>query len=224
MRKAIDYLRTHPVIAGAVAIGIVGGLLLVLTAPQPAPRTSPPAVVPPSEPTPGTVASPAPVPGAQPAPAGTPSPSAKPSPRAPGAVEAGRPDPFSPLVRGGPGGGPPPAPVPPPAPLPPPLFPGQPGQPGQPGLSPTPAPPPKEASTAQLVGILSDSSSVAIIRLGNQTYIVSPGDVLLDKIRVTTIDFAKGLVILEEDGEQFELKMGGVNGAHVAVAPRLGYV
>jgi hypothetical protein len=116
------------------------------------------------------------------------------------------------------------APVPPPAPLPPPLFPGQPGQPGQPGAPPSPAPPPKEASTAQLVGILGDTSSVAIIRLGNQTYIVGPGDLLLNKIKVTTIDFTKGLVILEEEGERFELKMGGVNGGHVAVTRRWGNV
>jgi hypothetical protein len=222
MRKAIEYLRTHPVIAGAIVIGVVGGLFLVLTAPQPS--APPPASAPAPEPTPGVMASPGPAPGAPPAPAGAPPPSAEPSPRAPAAVQAGRPDPFSPLVRTGPGGGALPAPVPPPAPLPPPLFPGQPGQPAQPGLPPAPAPPPKDASTAQLVGILSDSSSVAIIRLGNQTYIVSPGDVLMDKIKVTTIDFARGLVILEEDGERFELKMGGVNGAHVAVAPRLGHV
>jgi hypothetical protein len=223
MRKAIDYLRTHPVIAVAIVVGIVGALYLVLTTPRAsAPRAVAP-VAPVAAPPPATVAPPAgpPAPAAPPSP-GAPAPVAAPSPRAPGAVEAGRPDPFSPIVQTGPGGAP--APVPPPAPLPPPLFPGQPGQPGQPAAPPSPEPPPKEASTAQLVGILGDTSSVAIIRLGNETYIVSPGDLLRNKIKVTAIDFNRGLVVLEEEGERFELKMGGVNGAHVAVAQRLGNV
>jgi ribosomal protein L21 len=67
-----------------------------------------------------------------------------------------------------------------------------------------------------VVGIVSDTVSVAIIRIGGRTYIVSPGDVVLDKIRVAAVDVIKNLVVLEEDGERFELKMGGVSGAHVA--------
>jgi hypothetical protein len=63
---------------------------------------------------------------------------------------------------------------------------------------------------------LTDSPGVAVVRVGDKTYIVSPGDVILNKIKVQVVDFAKGLVVLEEDGERFELKMGGVNGPHVA--------
>ncbi|MDI6771275.1 MAG: hypothetical protein QME77_01635, partial [bacterium] len=139
-----------------------------------------------------------------------------PSPRVvAGPVDAGRPDPFAPLVRSETGAaGERPGPVPPPAPLPPPLFPGQ--TPGQPGPAPSPAPPPKEASTAELVGILGDGVGAAIIKIGDKTYIVSLGDVILDKIRVTAVDIAKRLVILEQDGERFELKMGGVSHRHVA--------
>ena len=104
--------------------------------------------------------------------------------------------------------------MPPPAPLPPPLFPGQ--IPQQPGAAPGATPPPKEASTAELVGMLGDGAGTAIIKLGDKTYIVSRGDVILDKIRVTVVDIAKRLVILEQDGERFELKMGGVSHRHVA--------
>jgi hypothetical protein len=67
-----------------------------------------------------------------------------------------------------------------------------------------------------VIGIVTDSPGVAVVRIGDQTYIVSPGDVILNKIKVQTVDFARGLVILEEDGERFELKMGGVGGPHVA--------
>jgi hypothetical protein len=221
MRKATEYLRTHPVIAVAILAGIIGVLLLLpRSEPQavvtPAPSVSPPS---PAGPAPGPQASPGgppPAVSSSPGTAGptgaTPAPS--PAPRAAAAPDAGRPDPFAPLVTQSTGGGGPSAPAPPPAPLPPPLFPGQ--QPGQPAAQPTPAPPPKDASTAELVGILSDSGGVAIVRLGGKTFIVSPGDVILNKIKVAAVDFAKGLVILEEEGERFELKMGGVSGAHVA--------
>ncbi|MDR7556455.1 MAG: hypothetical protein QN157_12725 [Armatimonadota bacterium] len=115
-----------------------------------------------------------------------------------------------------------PGPVPPPAPLPPPLFPGQ-QIPGQPAPTPTPTPPPKEASTAELVGLVNDSVSVAIVRVGGQTYIVSPGDVIKDKIRVTAIDPEQRLVVLEEDGQRFELRMGEVRARHVAATTALGH-
>jgi hypothetical protein len=89
--------------------------------------------------------------------------------------------------------------------------------PGQaPAAPPPPPPPPKVASGASVVGILTDSPGVAVIRVEDRTYIVSPGDVILNKIRVQAVDFANGLVVLEEDGERFELKMGGVIGPHVA--------
>ncbi len=66
------------------------------------------------------------------------------------------------------------------------------------------------------MGILGDDGGTAIIKLGDKTYIVSRGDVILDKIKVAVIDIAKRLVIIEQDGERFELKMGGVRHRHVA--------
>ena len=67
-----------------------------------------------------------------------------------------------------------------------------------------------------LVGIVGDSGSVAIIRVGSETFIVSLGDVIKNKIKVSVIDVSKSLVILEEEGERFELRMGGVSGRNVA--------
>ena len=66
------------------------------------------------------------------------------------------------------------------------------------------------------MGLVGDTGQAAVIKLGTETFIVSPGDLIRNKIRVTVIDANKGLVILEEEGERFELKMGGVSGAHVA--------
>jgi hypothetical protein len=216
MRKAVDYLRAHPIIAVAVAVGIVGVVFLLW--PQPGPVTSPPpAPQPEAAPPPAAVAPPMPGPEAAPAPA----PAATPTPRPrPGAVDAGRPDPFQPLVvQAGPGQ--PGVPVPPPAPLPPPLFP---GQPGQPGATEEPAPPPKEASRAQVIGLMGDNGGVAVIRLEGQTYVVSRGDVILDRIRVSRIDALRGIVVLEQEGEQFELILGGVNGPHVAATASSGII
>ncbi|MDR7484261.1 MAG: hypothetical protein QN187_02940 [Armatimonadota bacterium] len=217
MRKALDYLRTHPIVALAILVGIVGVILLW-------PRSQPPApVVQPAPP--GPAPSPAvPSPGAPPPSAGpqpTPSPAAAPPPRAAAAppADAGRPDPFAPLVRPEAGGVQPGLPAPPPAPLPPPLFPGQ--TPAAPEPAATP-PPPKEASGARLVGIVGETSGVAIVRIGEQTYIVATGDVILNKIRVTVVDVLKGLVVLEQEGERFELKLGGVSAPHVAVTASSG--
>ncbi len=208
MPRVIEYLRAHPIIVIALAVGVVGGLVLALTAPPPPPTP----VVTPAPPV--AVATPA-APQATP-PAPTPAPAPTPTPRVVAApVDAGRADPFAPLVRAETGAAAErPGPLPPPAPLPPPLFPGQ--MPQQPVVTPSPTPPPKEASTAELVGILGDGVGAAIIKLGDKTYIVSRGDVILDKIRVTVVDIAKRLVILEQDGERFELKMGGVSHRHVA--------
>jgi hypothetical protein len=72
---------------------------------------------------------------------------------------------------------------------------------------------------AQLVGVLGDGGGVAIVRLEGKTYIVGAGDVILDKIKVAVVDVARFLVVLEQEGERFELKLGGVNGAHVAAKP-----
>ena len=68
------------------------------------------------------------------------------------------------------------------------------------------------------MGYVGDTGSAAVIKLRNETFIVSPGDLIRGKIRVTVIDANKRLVILEEEGERFELKMGGVSGAHVAAS------
>jgi hypothetical protein len=200
MRKAIAYLRTHPIVALGIVV-LIGAAYYYTRSPAPEPAaTTPPPGAPQAQP-----AAPA-----APAPAASPAPS--PTPRATGgAADAGRPDPFAPLVRPAAPGSGPGLPVPPPAPLPPPLFPGQ--QPGQPA---PPPPPVRESRSAQLMGLVGDTGSAAVIKLGTETFIVSPGDLIRNKIRVTVIDANKGLVILEEEGERFELKMGGVSGAHVA--------
>ncbi|MGH2374033.1 MAG: hypothetical protein ACRDIC_11295 [bacterium] len=225
MRKAVVYLRTHPVMALLIVAGIAAVVMLVIL-PQRSPsvQTTEPPVAPVASTPPAAAPAPAPAspaaPGVSPAAptvAATPAPGATPkagmAPK-PGAVDAGRPDPFGPLVRpAAPGGGGAGLPPLPPAPLPPPLFPGQ--QPGQPGAAP---PAPKEASGAALVGLIGDGGAVAIIKIGKDTFIVVPGDVISGKIRVEVIDVSKRLVILEQEGERFELKMGGVSGPHVAAA------
>ncbi len=224
MSKAVAYLRTHPVAIVAIVVAVAGIALLLLLPRQPSPAVSTPAPAPAvraaGTPAPAPAAAP---PGPQVTTPGAPAPAAAPAPvasprSAAAAVDAGRPDPFAPLVRAAaPGtdrGGLPPLP---PAPLPPPLFPGQ--QPPQPGALPST---PKEAGAAALVGILGDGGAVAIIRLGKETFIVSRGDLIKERIRVEVIDVDKRLVILEQDGEKFELKMGGVSGPHVAASASSG--
>jgi hypothetical protein len=227
MRKAVSYFRAHPVVAVALIVGVVAVVYLIATRegppPQPAATPLPPAA--PSPQAPGApVATPSPAP--QPTPqAAAPQAGASPAPT-PGAAVlagAGRVDPFAPLVVAE-AARPAPGLVPPPVPLPPPLFPGQPGQPGAPpAAAPTPPPPPpKEASTAELVGLVNDSIAVAIVRIGGQTYVVAAGDVIKAKIKVTAIDPERRQVVLEEDGERFELKMGEVRARHVAATTALG--
>jgi hypothetical protein len=180
MRKAIDYLRAHPIVAAAVAIALVVVVWLIATTPRssptqtqqtlPAPMASPAAAPPAVAPPPAPEASPAPTPRVVAA-----------------AVDAGRPDPFAPLVVAASGersetG----APAPPPAP-----------------------PPPKEASTAELIGLLGDAGGVAILKISGRVYIVGRGDVILNKIKVQMVDVNKRVVILEEEGEKFELKWEG---------------
>lgn len=222
MRKAVAYLRTHPVIALLIVAGLAAIVVLFIlpqrsapvATPAPAPAPGPQAATPAPAPAPASPASPGAVSPGAPAAAATPAPGAPPKASSI-PVDAGRPDPFGPLVRpAAPGGGGSGLPPLPPAPLPPPLFPGQ--QPGQPGVAP--GPPPKEASGAALVGILGDGTAVAIVRIGKDTFIVVPGDVIRDRIKVEVVDVTKRLVILEQEGERFELKMGGVNGPHVAAA------
>jgi hypothetical protein len=204
MRKAVDYLRAHPIIAVALVVGVVG-VLLLWPRPQPVSTPSsqpaPPAAPAAAPPSPPAAESPPGPPSGEPGAAPTPAPTPR---RVAAAVDAGRPDPFQPLVVQASGA--PSVPVPPPAPLPPPLFPGQ-GQPGQPA---EPAPPPaKAASRAEVIGVLGDNGGVAVVRLDGQTYVVSRGDVILDKIRVARIDAVRGVVVLEEDGEQFERVIEG---------------
>ncbi|MGH2404503.1 MAG: hypothetical protein ACRDGN_08565 [bacterium] len=224
MRKVVAYLKTHPVMALLIVAG-VAAIAMILVLPQrstPVPPTTISPVAPPAGTAPAPAAAPGPV---SPAPGAAMTPSAPLTAAAPaasappkaagGAVDAGRSDPFGPLVRsaqpGSTGSGLPPLP---PAPLPPPLFPGQ--QPGAPAVAPPP--PLKEASGAALVGILGNGGGVAIIRLGKDTFIVVPGDTIMNGIRVEVVDVSKRLVILEQEGERFELKMGGVSGPHVAAA------
>lgn len=223
MRKALTYFRSHPIMTMVIAVGIVGiGYLLLAGQQQPPAPTVQPAptpVAPVAPASPGPVTAPGPI-----QPPGAPAPAATPSPAAGVAVPAGagRPDPFEPLVRDQ-ATGPQPgrAVIPPPAPLPPPIFPGQ-VAPLAPGATPTPTatptPPPKEASTAELIGILGDGGGVAIVKIKGKTYIVNRGDIILNKIRVSVVDAIRRLVILEEDGERFELRLGGVNRAHVAAS------
>lgn len=224
MRKVAAYFRSNPVMAVAVAVGIVGVGYFLLTGQQPPAATIQPAPAPatpmaPAAPGPETAPGPAQPPGT---PAPVPPATPRPAPGVAAPAGAGRPDPFEPLVRDQPAAPQPGrAVIPPPAPLPPPVFPGQ-VVPGAPGAPPqpagTPTPPPKEASTAELIGILGDSGGVAIIKVKGKTYIVNRGDIILNKIRVNIVDALRRLVILEEDGELFELRLGGVSNAHVAAS------
>ncbi|OFX28644.1 MAG: hypothetical protein A2Z07_04375 [Armatimonadetes bacterium RBG_16_67_12] len=60
-----------------------------------------------------------------------------------------------------------------------------------------------------MVGLLGDAGGVAIIKVSGKTYIVGRGDVILNKIKVQVVDLNRRIVILEEAGEQFELKWEG---------------
>lgn len=205
MNRLTSLVRRYPVASIAVVVAVAGvGFLLLTGRPQPptggavvtpAPVASPvvPAPVSPGPP----VATPAPVPTAAAA--------APPSP----AQAAGRADPFSPLVKAQVGGAPPAQPVtlPPPPPLPPPLFPGPGASPGQPG-APGPAPVARLSSGAQLIGVLGDTGRVAIIKIGNEVFIVAQGETIQARIRVELVDANAGLVILIEDGERVELRFG----------------
>ncbi|MBI3975243.1 MAG: hypothetical protein HY334_02525, partial [Armatimonadetes bacterium] len=92
-------------------------------------------------------------------------------------------------------------------PLPPPLFPGPGASPGAaPGQGPAPVA--RLSAGAQLIGVLGDTGRVAIIKIGNDIFIVAQGEMIQNRIRVELVDTLEGLVILIEDGERVELRFG----------------
>jgi hypothetical protein len=159
----------------------------VLTRGRPAPvvvTTPPPAAVTPAprpEPTPAAAASPAP--------AASPGPGVATVPTLP----SGRPNPFAALVTEQAAR---PAPPPPP-PVPPPFFPGRPGE--GPG-----------AGGTKLAGVLvKDGESLAIVQLGQTTYIVAEGDVV-EQFRVARIEPER--VVLRSGTQELSLELGGERG------------
>jgi len=159
----------------------------VLTRGRPAPvvvATPPPAAVTPAprpEPTPAAAASPAPTASPGPGVATVPT------------LPSGRPNPFAALVTEQAAR---PAPPPPP-PVPPPFFPGRPGE--GPG-----------AGGTKLAGVLvKDGESLAIVQLGQTTYIVAEGD-MLEQFRVVRIEPER--VVLRSGTQELSLELGGERG------------
>jgi hypothetical protein len=159
----------------------------VLTRGRPAPvvvATPPPAAVTPAprpEPTPAAAASPAPTASPGPGVATVPT------------LPSGRPNPFAALVTEQAAR---PAPPPPP-PVPPPFFPGRPGE--GPG-----------AGGTKLAGVLvKDGESLAIVQLGQTTYIVAEGDVV-EQFRVARIEPER--VVLRSGTQEHSLELGGERG------------
>jgi len=212
-------VRKYPLAAGAVAVGIaaligVGVYQATSARPQPAatPAATAPAASGPSAPATGAApraGAPAPQAPGAPAPAGAPSTAAL--------APAGRPDPFVPLVQpqppgGGASGAAAPRPALPPIP---PLYPGG-GLPLPPGVAPSrlppgaPAPAPVPAIPQyRLVGILNDSSGLAIVEGEKSSYIVGVGDFIGPDLRVVRIDALNGAVELSGSGQHIELTLGG---------------
>lgn len=142
-------------------------------------------------------ASPAPAatPTARPETAASPSPTASPSP-GPVVVPpgpSGRPNPFAALVTEQAA-----RPAPPPAPaVPPPFFPGQPGRPGEAA----------SGGGTKLAGVLmKDGESLAIVQLGQTTYIVAEGD-MVEQFRVARIEPER--VVLRSGTQELSLELGG---------------
>jgi hypothetical protein len=159
----------------------------VLTRGRPAPvvvATPPPPAVTPAprpEPTPAAAASPAPTASPGPGVATVPT------------LPSGRPNPFAALVTEQAAR---PAPPPPP-PVPPPFFPGRPGE--GPG-----------AGGTKLAGVLvKDGESLAIVQLGQTTYIVAEGDVV-EQFRVARIEPER--VVLRSGTQELSLELGGERG------------
>jgi hypothetical protein len=159
----------------------------VLTRGRPAPvvvTTPPPPAV-----TPAPRPEPTPAPAASPAPVASPGPGVATVPTLP----SGRPNPFAALVTEQAAR---PAPPPPP-PVPPPFFPGRPGE--GPG-----------AGGTKLAGVLvKDGESLAIVQLGQTTYIVAEGDVV-EQFRVARIEPER--VVLRSGTQELSLELGGERG------------
>ncbi len=159
----------------------------VLTRGRPAPvvvTTPPPPAV-----------TPAPRPEPRPAAAASPAPTASPGPGVATVptLPSGRPNPFAALVTEQAAR---PAPPPPP-PVPPPFFPGRPGE--GPG-----------AGGTKLAGVLvKDGESLAIVQLGQTTYIVAEGDVV-EQFRVARIEPER--VVLRSGTQELSLELGGERG------------
>lgn len=204
MNRLTSLVRRYPIASVAVVVAVAALGVWQLTDESPS-QTGGAVVTPAPVASPGTPSPSATGPAvATPAPAPTPAAAPPPPPQA-----AGRADPFAPLIRAQVGGAPPPpSTLPPPPPLPPPLFPGPGASPGAPGAAPSPAPVVRLSAGAQLIGVLGDTGRVAIIKIGNEVFIVAQGELIQNKIRVELVDANAGLVVLIEDGERVELRFG----------------
>jgi len=146
---------------------------------------------------PPVAATPAPAPSPEPTPAGaaSPAPAASPGPGVATVptLPSGRPNPFAALVTEQAAKPAPPSPPP----VPPPFFPGRPGEgPGTGG--------------AKLAGVLvKDGESLAIVQLGQATYIVAEGEVV-EQFRVVRIEPER--VVLRSGTEELSLELGGERG------------
>ncbi|GBD30447.1 hypothetical protein HRbin32_01552 [bacterium HR32] len=158
------------------------------------PAGRPAAVVVTPSPVAATPAQPAPTPPATPSPAASPAPTTL----ATGAAvvpsrPSGRSNPFAALVTEQ-AARPSPPPAPPAPPVPPPFFPGRPGE--GPG-----------AGGTKLAGVLiKDGEALAIVQLGQVTYIVSEGDVV-EQFRVARIEPER--VVLRSGAQELSLELGG---------------
>ncbi len=150
---------------------------------------------------PPVAATPAPAPSPEPTPTGaaTPAPTVPPGPAVTTvpARPSGRANPFAALVTEQAA-----RPAPPPPPVPPPFFPGRPGE--GPG---TERP---RAGDTKLAGVLvKDGESLAIVQLGQATYIVAEGEVV-EQFRVVRIEPER--VVLRSGTQELFLELGGERG------------
>ncbi|MDR7531099.1 MAG: hypothetical protein QN213_10055 [Armatimonadota bacterium] len=155
------------------------------------PARPPAAVVATPPPVAATPAQPGPTPAAAPSPAASPATgSPGPGPAVVPARPSGRSNPFAALVTEQAA-----RPTPPPAPpVPPPFFPGRPGE--GPG-----------AGGTKLAGVLmKDGEALAIVQMGQVTYIVSEGDVV-EQFRVARIEPER--VVLRSGTQELSLELGG---------------
>lgn len=206
MQRIRALIKKYPLAALVILLG--GGFLVYTSMTGKEPKRAPTTIT--STPVPGAPAPsisapppPIPVPGAAPTTRGE-------KPPIVADPNAGRPDPFIPLVKPQSANAPPP-PRGFPAPVPPPLFPGQ----VPPGAQPLPGG--RLSDATRVVGLISGTRfGIAIVTLSGRSYVVARGEMIEKKIRVAEINAKQGLVILIEDGQRFELRTGGVYGPHVA--------